>query len=121
MRKTLIAGVAAVTAAIGMLSAGGASARDYGRYGYYGGDRYYSHRHRDRDGDALAAGIVGLALGAAIASGNDGRRYSYYDRGYYEPRGYYVDRGYYGRPYRSCRTVRVYDPYYGRAYERRCW
>jgi len=124
MRKTLSLGVAAMTAAVGMLSAGGADARDHGRY--Y--DRHSYHRYYDRGdhGDAVAAGIVGLALGAALAS-NDGGGRRYYDDGrrYYSGRGYYYSGpryGYYDRPYyRSCRTVRAWDPYYGRVYERRCW
>lgn len=129
MRKTLTIGLAAITAAVGVLGAGAsANARDYyDRYGRY-------HRDRDND-DALAAGIVGLALGAALASGSSGRGYysdRYYGRGYYG-RGYY-DGGYYGRSYygtpryygrsyyRECRTDRYWDPYYGRYIrERRCW
>jgi len=94
-------------------------------------DPYYGY-HRDRGGDttgaAIAGGIIGLALGAIVASsvnnhhdryadrgwqyrdgyywdrnGNrydrDGRRFE--DRRYYQRRGY-DDRGYYGR-----------DDYYG--------
>lgn len=85
-------------------------------------------RHYNRGGDvatgALLGGIVGLGVGAAIASSNRDR---YYDRGYYydapprvvyreryvvpprayrrgyAPRGYYAPRyeapGYYGRDY----------------------
>jgi len=37
-------------------------------YGYYGYPRY---RYYDHDNDALIAGIAGLAIGAAIASGSD--------------------------------------------------
>lgn len=62
-------------------------------------------RHRDRGDDAalaIGAGIIGLAVGAAIASNND----RYYDGGYYGPR-----RGYaaYGYP-------RSYYPAYPRGY-----
>jgi len=69
-------------------------------------------RRYDRGNDvatgALIGGVVGLGLGAAIASGNRDRRYRdrYYDRrGYWGPRrgyyrgydrGYYAPRGYYG-------------------------
>lgn len=93
----------------------------------------YRH-HRDRGGDRAAAaivgGIVGVGLGAAIASSNRDRYYDrgYYDRGYYPAyadRGYYgrgyYDRGHYGRGYYGrgydrprCWTERVYDPYVGR-------
>ena len=37
-------------------------------YGYYGYPRYRYYSH---DNDALIAGIAGLAIGAAIASGSD--------------------------------------------------
>jgi len=89
-------------------------------------DRY--HRHHDRTGTAIVAGVAGLAIGAALASSSRDR---YYDRGYYD-RDYYYDgpryryrtRYYYDRPYyrgyrgyrghRDCYTRRVWDPYIGR-------
>jgi len=49
---------------------------------------YYRHHHGDDAAVAIGAGILGLAVGAAIASGNNDR---YYD-------GYYND-GYYNYPY----------------------
>jgi len=121
MRKILTAAVAALTLAGGMAaSVTSAEARPYDR-------RHY----RDRDhGDAVVAGIAGLAIGAALASNNRDRYYDrrYYNRGYYYGPRYdrrYYSRGYYGPPryaYRNCRTVRVWDPYYGRTVrERRCW
>ena len=88
------------------------------------------HRGDDGTGAAIAGGIVGLALGAAIASSSNNDRYardSYYrDRGYradyddyyYRQRGYYPTDGYYAyryRDYRSCRIERRYDPYYDRS------
>ena len=90
--------------------------------------QYYRGR-RDRGGDvaagAILGGIVGLGVGAAIASSN--RRDRYYDRGYYNgpgPRGYYYDNynNYYQQPYyqdrytyrQRCWTERRYDPYIGR-------
>lgn len=63
-------------------------------------------RYRDRGDDAalaIGAGIIGLAIGAAIASSNDDR----YDRGrYYRsyPDGYYYDG--YPRAYRYDRYRR---------------
>ena len=72
--------------------------------------RYYHHRgHGDATGAAIAGGVIGLALGAAIAS--SGHR-DYYDDGYYygRPRGYYYGypRTYY---YRSYPRYYYYDRY----------
>ena len=51
-------------------------------YGYRGYPRVY-YRDYDNDGAIIAAGIIGLALGAAIASDRDrGDRY-YRDHDYY--------------------------------------
>lgn len=124
MKKFLTGAMAAVTLA-GSLAATSAQAEPY---------RY----RRDNDNDAAAAaivgGVVGLALGAAIAGNNNKDRGRYYDNGYYDNRYYgrsyynqgYYDRGYdrrYARPYaygygyapRVCTSrERVYDPYIGR-------
>lgn len=90
----------------------------------------YRRWHRDNDaGVAIAGGIVGLALGAAIASSaNDryDRDYYYRSRGYradyddyyYRERGYYPPDGYYAyryRDYRHCWVERRYDPYWDRS------
>ncbi|WP_454714259.1 hypothetical protein [Caulobacter segnis] len=88
-------------------------------------DPRYRHHGRDRGGDtaavAIAAGIVGLAVGAAISDGNRGDRYDdrYYGRRAYAPPppprygyGYgYAPRPYYGD--RECWTTRDYDRYEG--------
>lgn len=123
MRKILTAAVAALTVAGGMAaSVTTAEARPY------------NHRHhRGNDhGDAVVAGIAGLAIGAALA-GSSNRDRGYYRGGYYAPRSGYApdryDRRYYRSEYyapryayRECRTVRVWDPYYRRTIrERRCW
>ena len=51
-------------------------------------DGYYRGHGGDDAAIAIGAGVVGLALGAAIASGNRDRDY-YYDDDYYYPRGAY--------------------------------
>ncbi len=73
---------------------------------------------RDRGGDvatgAIIGGVVGLGLGAAIASSN--RRDRYWDDRYYGgPRGYYRgDRGW--RADRRWRNRNWNRGYYGRGY-----
>jgi hypothetical protein len=119
MRKVLTAALAAITLGGAVCAtAAPAQARDHDRY--YGG-RYYGGGHRHNDaGVAVAAGVLGLALGAAIAGDRGDYDRGYYGRGYYD-RGYgYYDRGYspgyygYGG-YRTCETTRwVWDPYIGR-------
>ncbi|HEU0045934.1 hypothetical protein [Sphingomonas sp.] len=87
--------------------------------------QYYRRHHRgngDAAAGAIIGGIVGLGLGAAIASGNRDRYYDRgyaYDRGYYNaPRAYHYQQPYaynYRQSYRPrCWTERRYDPYYGR-------
>ena len=119
MRKTLIGLLAGATA---LAAAGQAAADPRGRY-------YDHHRHhegrRNDDGAAVAAGIVGLALGAALASGSDrsDRAYGYYQPGYgYDdgPRYYRAPPRAYYRSYRSCRTDRYWDGY-GYVERTRCW
>ena len=107
MRKVLTAALAAITLGGAVCAtAASAEARDH-----YNGGRYYGGRHHDGSGAAVAAGVLGLALGAAIASDHGPR--GYYDRGYYD-RGYYP--GYYGYGgYRPCEfTPWGRDPYIGR-------
>lgn len=60
-------------------------------------------------GIAIGAGLLGLGVGAAIASSNRG----YYDRGYYD-QGYYDDPYAYDEGYRRCVVRRHWDPYWGR-------
>ena len=85
-----------------------------GHGGYYGGGHgYYGHGHYH--GDALAAGVVGLAFGLALGAaasdhgcydrcGGYGYRDSYYGRGYYAP----------PPPPQGCITqAQTWDPYAG--------
>ncbi|MFN3524011.1 MAG: hypothetical protein ACK4YQ_17325 [Phenylobacterium sp.] len=139
MKRMLACALAAVTVAGGVAAASEAEARPPHQRHYDGrhydgrhDGRYYHHRRDDDDdGAAIAAGVVGLALGAALASGwNDNGRS--YDRGYHRQPGYGYGRGYSGysgysgyyapRPYnRTCRTTRYWDPYYGHVQRTRCW
>lgn len=111
MRKALTAAMAAITLG-GAISAAAApaEARDWGHrggsggYGGYGGHDYHGGHHDN--GAAIAAGVVGLALGAALASNSHSY---YYDRPSY--RADYYD-SYYAPAYRVCESERwVWDPY----------
>ncbi|MBY0582626.1 MAG: hypothetical protein K2P68_06875 [Sphingomonas sp.] len=113
-------GLAVALGATSLTAAAPAEAQHY--RGGYGGH----YRHGGDAGVAVAAGIVGLAIGAAIASDNDRYRDRYYyNRGYprdydvryYHDHGYYPDNGYYAYRYREayprCYVERRWDPYYG--------
>ena len=86
---------------------------------YYG--RGYHHHGGNAAGAAVIGGLLGLGVGAAIASSN---RPYYYDRGYgyYAPpppppiyRGGYGYGGYDGGYYEPrCWSQWRFDPYYGR-------
>lgn len=115
MRKLIVAGLAALTMTSALAPAVSASAQDRRDHR---GDRH------DSSGAALAAGLTGLAVGAAIANGGRG---DYRDGYYYGPPRYayqhYYGPRYSGYGYRShCRTTEVWDPYVGGYVERtRCW
>jgi hypothetical protein len=114
MRKALTAAMAAITLGGALAATAAPAEAQYYRGGYGGhaygghyGGRYYGHRDNDA-GLAIGAGVLGLALGAAIASDHRG----YYGGPYYS--GGYYDYGYYGPP-RVCESTRwVWDPYIGR-------
>ena len=103
MKSFLTKATAALAVAGALVATAPAQAWPGGYGGYYGYNGGYNHdwsrghrryHHDDDAGLAIGAGIIGLALGAAIASDhsrNDGRYYSY-DRGYYQ--GYRNDGGY---------------------------
>lgn len=119
--KTTIGHIAAGVAALAMVAgASAASAGSYRHGGYYGHGRGH---HGNDVGVAIAGGIVGLALGAAIANnGNNGHYRSGYSYGYAPPPP--PPPRYYARPYgygyapRDCWVTREYDPYRDRVYER---
>jgi len=114
-------GLCLALGATALTAAAPAEAQRWGR-GWGGGYGGYYHRDRgDAAAGALIGGIVGLGIGAAIASSNQPR---YVDRGYYYNRGY---DPYYAPPppppvyqyeYRSyaprCWTDWRWDPYWGR-------
>ncbi|MEO8115036.1 MAG: hypothetical protein ABI655_11680 [Phenylobacterium sp.] len=107
MRKSLAAVMAAIT--FGGAVAATALPAQAQRY-----ERHYSrerHHGNDAAGAAIAAGVLGLALGAAITSN---RSNSYGPYGPYYDRGYSA-RGYYEPSYRVCESRRwEWDPYIGR-------
>ncbi|MDF0486864.1 hypothetical protein PX554_01880 [Sphingomonas sp. H39-1-10] len=106
------AGLGVALAATALTAAMPAEAQWRGGYRGYRGYHGW-HRGGDATGAALLGGIVGLGVGAAIASNNRG-----YDRGYYDgPRGYYAGPPayYYDDYYRAprCWSSWRWDPYYG--------
>lgn len=113
MRKILTAAMAALT--LGGAVVATAAPAEARPYGYYGRGGYY--HHGGNAGPAIAAGIAGLAVGAALA--NSGPRYyappvAYYGAPAYAP-GYYDGYGYGYRPYATCYNRHwAWDPYLGR-------
>ena len=117
MRKALTA-TAAVLALAGTAigAAAPAEARHYGSY--RGGGYGYRGHYYGGGGAALGAGILGLAVGAAIASDHRGYGRGYYAGGYggdYGGPGYYAPPppppAYYGN---YCRSDWRWDGYRGR-------
>ena len=110
MRKALTAAMAAITLGGAVCAtAAPAEAQHFRGGGGYHGD-YRGHRDRD-NGAAVAAGVFGLALGAAIASDHPRYYGGYYGGSPYYAPGYAYSPGYYG----TCYTTRwTWDPYIGR-------
>ncbi len=116
MKKILTGALAALTVGGAIAAALPASAESHDGRGRY--------EHRDRDGGgALAAGLAGLAVGAALAGGHDGYYDQGYGGGYYEPRGVYDYDGpppaYYAGPtyytdYGRCHASWRWDRHWGR-------
>lgn len=110
MRKALTAAMAAITLGGAVCATAAPAQAQHYNHGYYGGGHYYGHGYNN-GGAAVAAGVVGLALGAALASSSHGYGYN---AGYYPPPAYGYSYGYVPA-YRMCETTRwVWDPYYGR-------
>ena len=128
MSKPLLSTIMAASVAALALTPATASAGDrhgrYDNYGYYDRGHHHGRRHHDDDDDgaAIAAGVIGLALGlalgAAAADSDNSRReadcYDNYQRcappaGYAGPQGY--DSGYsayeedYGRDYSQAQQL----------------
>lgn len=111
MFKKILTGAAVAltlgSAALATATPAAAQYRGHGGYGgYHGGG--YSYGHRGYGGGAvLGAGILGLAVGAAVA----GHPYrSYYGA---PPPSYYYGPSYYSY-YGGCHTSWRWDGYYGR-------
>jgi hypothetical protein len=102
MKKILTAAIAAITLG-GAVCATATPASAQRWEGHRGG-------HYGNGGAAVAAGIAGLAIGAALASDHPHYYRSYYGGPYYGPPAYYGP-SYYG----TCYATRwVWDPYIGR-------
>ena len=101
LKKTIMGlGVAAT-----LLATASPADAQYRRY-----NRGYRH---DNTGVAIGAGILGLGIGAAIASSNRSRYYDPYYGGY-SSYGYGYSQPYYGGY--SSYGGGYYDPYYGNGY-----
>ncbi len=97
MKKSLTAAIAALTFG-GAIAATAAPAQAHDYDGYYDAGRRH---HSNNTGAAVAAGVVGLALGAALASSSrSGRGSAYYgSNSYYGGNSYGAGNGYYGDGY----------------------
>ncbi|WP_174279888.1 hypothetical protein [Sphingomonas bacterium] len=107
--KKAVLGAALAASAIGATAPAQAQYR-----GYRGG---YRHGGIGSGGAAVLGGLLGLGVGAAIASNHHDR---YDDRGYYAgpgPRGYYYDDYRYNDYRPRCFFERRYDQYNGRPYD----
>lgn len=131
MKRIWTAALAAFAMLATSLAPAPALARDYHGYGgrgYYGGGHYYRHHG---NGDAVAAGAVGLIFGLALGSALSEPHYNRYsdcdrcgppppprcyDRCGYDDRRADYDRDYgYDRGNDACvRQVQQWDPYAGR-------
>ena len=133
MNKTLKAGLVALLAT-GSIAASAAPVSAHDEQGYGGS---YGYHHDNSTGAAIAGGLIGLAIGAALSSSRHGDyRSGSYGNGYYRSYGYGSGSGYgyggYGTSYggdgdggygsgyggdygyRQCVARQtIWDPYYG--------
>lgn len=115
LKKILTSAAVALTLGGAMLATATPAAAQW-RGGYHGGYGYYhGGYHRGYGGGAvLGAGILGLAVGAAIA----GDHHRYYAA---PPPAYYYGPSYYSY-YGGCHTSWRWDPYWRRYVEvERCY
>jgi hypothetical protein len=111
MNKILTGALAALTMG-GALAASTVPASAEPRGGHHGGGHYGGHyygggyrdHHRGDYGSAVGAGLIGLALGAALTNG--------YGYGYGPP-AYYAPGYYYGPPLPRCRVEMRWNPVWG--------
>jgi hypothetical protein len=104
--KAILTGALAALTIGGALAATTLPAAAEGRHGYGGGygGGWHDRDRGDRGNDAAAAGLFGLAIGAALAGGTS---YGYgYAPGYYAAPSYYV-------PPPRCRVEMRWNPAYG--------
>ena len=104
MKHFIAAGLAVLTMAAAVAPAATAFAQD-GRHNDQNGYRHDGDR-RDNNGNAVAAGIAGLAVGAALANRGEYRGGYYYGQPQYAY-DYYYGPNYSGR--RHCHSSRYWD------------
>ena len=113
MLRKILASLAAVAVFAATFSPVDAAAQRHGYYDrdYRDHDRGRRHHHRDRDnGDAVAAGVVGLILGVTIASlATQQRDQRVQSQPYYGGR----DQGGYDPRYDDDRSDSAYERDYG--------
>jgi hypothetical protein len=100
LKKVIIGAMAVLSVGGATLGASAASAHPWGGgWGWRGGGY---HGYGYGPGPVLAAGVLGVAIGASL------------DRPYYgAPPGYYAGPGYYGY-YEGCRSYWRWSPHWGR-------
>jgi len=102
VKKAIIGAMAVLTVGGSILGASAASAHPWGGGGGWGWHGGGYHGYGYGPGPVIAAGVLGVAIGASL------------DHPYYgAPPGYYAGPGYWGA-YDGCRTYWRWDPHWGR-------